>query len=55
MMTLKTVQTDMGKFLDFNAIYAEYFSTHRPARAAIAVSALPKGGCVEIKCTAAVG
>jgi 2-iminobutanoate/2-iminopropanoate deaminase len=47
--------TDMGKFLDFNAIYAEYFSTHRPARAAIEVSALPKGGCVEIKCTAVVG
>ncbi|MBC2711587.1 MAG: RidA family protein [Desulfosarcina sp.] len=47
--------TDMGKFLDFNAIYAEYFSDHRPARAAIEVSALPKGGCVEIKCTALVG
>jgi len=47
--------TDMGKFLDFNAIYAEYFSTHKPARAAIEVSALPKGGCVEIKCTAVVG
>ena len=24
--------TDMGGFADFNAIYAEYFSTHRPAR-----------------------
>ena len=47
--------TDMGKFADFNAIYAEYFSTHKPARAAIEVSALPKGGCVEIKCTAVVG
>ena len=47
--------TDMGKFADFNAIYGEYFSTHKPARAAIEVSALPKGGCVEIKCTAVVG
>ncbi len=47
--------TDMGKFLEFNAIYGEYFSTHKPARAAIEVSALPKGGCVEIKCTAVVG
>lgn len=47
--------TDMGNFLDFNAIYAEYFSAHKPARAAIEVSALPKGGCVEIKCTALVG
>ena len=47
--------TDMGGFADFNAIYAEYFSAHRPARAAIEVSALPKGGVVEIKCTAVVG
>jgi 2-iminobutanoate/2-iminopropanoate deaminase len=47
--------TDMGKFADFNAVYAEYFSAHKPARAAIEVSALPKGGCVEIKCTALVG
>jgi 2-iminobutanoate/2-iminopropanoate deaminase len=47
--------TDMGKFADFNAIYATYFATHKPARAAIEVSALPKGGCVEIKCTAVAG
>ena len=47
--------TDMGKFADFNAIYAEYFATHKPARAAVEVSALPKGGCVEIKCTALAG
>lgn len=47
--------TDMGRFAELNAIYAEYFSDHRPARAAIEVSALPKGGCVEIKCTAVVG
>ena len=46
--------TDMGMFLEFNAIYAEYFSAHKPARAAIEVSALPKGGCVEVKCTALV-
>jgi 2-iminobutanoate/2-iminopropanoate deaminase len=47
--------TDMGTFLEFNAIYAEYFSAHKPARAAIEVSALPKGGCVEIKCSGLVG
>ena len=47
--------TDMGQFADFNAIYAEYFNAHKPARAAIGVSALPKGACVEIKCTAMVG
>ena len=42
--------TDMGKFAEFNAIYETYFSAHRPARAVIEVSALPKGACVEIKC-----
>ena len=47
--------TDMGKFAAFNAIYAEYFTAHKPARAAIEVGALPKGACVEIKCTAVVG
>ena len=47
--------TDMGQFVAFNGIYAEYFAAHKPARAAIEVSALPKGGCVEVKCTAVVG
>ena len=42
--------TDMGDFVEFNGIYEKYFSQHRPARAAIEVSALPKGGLVEIKC-----
>jgi len=46
--------TDMARFADFNAIYAKYFSARPPARAVIEVSALPKGGCVEIKCTALV-
>ncbi len=44
--------TDMGNFADFNTIYQEYFSEHRPARAVVAVAALPKGACVEIKCIA---
>lgn len=47
--------TDMGQFSEFNAVYAEFFSAHKPARAAIEVSALPKGGLVEIKCTARIG
>ncbi len=46
--------TDMSRFMDFNAVYTEYFSSHRPARAVIEVSALPKGAFVEIKCTALV-
>ena len=46
---------DMGRFADLNAIYAEYFSAHKPARAAVQVAALPLGGLVEFKCTAVVG
>jgi len=42
--------TDMRDFVEFNGIYEEYFSEHRPARAAIEVNALPKGGLVEVKC-----
>ena len=44
--------TDMGKFADLNTIYAEYFSDHKPARAAIEVAGLPLGGLVEFKCIA---
>ena len=42
--------TDMGKFAEFNQICQEYFNTHRPARAVVEVSALPKGALVELKC-----
>jgi 2-iminobutanoate/2-iminopropanoate deaminase len=44
--------TDIGDFAVFNGIYQEYFAEHRPARAVVEVSALPKGACVEIKCIA---
>jgi len=44
--------TDMGKFADLNAIYAAYFTEHKPARAAIEVAGLPLGGLVEFKCIA---
>lgn len=44
--------THMGNFSTFNGIYQQFFSDHRPARAAVEVSALPKGGCIEIKCMA---
>ncbi|CCO24327.1 RidA family protein [Maridesulfovibrio hydrothermalis] len=46
--------TSMEDFATVNNVYAEYFSSHKPARAAIEVSALPKGGLVEIKCIAAI-
>lgn len=44
--------TDMARFGDLNAIYVEYFSDHKPARAAIEVAGLPLGGLVEFKCVA---
>ncbi|ACS79775.1 RidA family protein [Maridesulfovibrio salexigens] len=46
--------TDMNDFAKVNEVYSEYFASHKPARAAIEVSGLPKGGLVEIKCIAAI-
>jgi 2-iminobutanoate/2-iminopropanoate deaminase len=40
--------TDFANFQALNTIYAEYFGDHKPARTTVAVSALPKGGAVEI-------
>ena len=39
--------TDMSDFFRFNQIMSEYFSEPYPARAAVQVVALPKGGLVE--------
>ena len=44
--------TDMARFSSFNAIYEKVFSTHKPARALVEVSALPRAALVEIKCVA---
>ncbi len=52
MLAVDVFVTDMGKFADLNAIYSEFFSNHKPARAAIEVAALPLGGLVELKCVA---
>ena len=43
---------DINDFVEFNGIYESYFTDHKPARAVVEVSALPKGGRVEIKCIA---
>ena len=40
--------TDLANFQTLNAIYAERFGDHRPARTTVQVSALPKGSLVEI-------
>lgn len=40
--------TDLANFQALNAIYAEAFGDHKPARTTVEVSALPKGAAVEI-------
>ena len=44
---------NMGDFGTVNEIYAAYFGGHKPARSCVEVSALPKGGLVEIEAIAA--
>ena len=39
---------DMGTFNEMNAVYAEHFGDHRPARATVQAAALPKSVDVEI-------
>ena len=43
---------DMSYFADMNKVYATYFEGEYPARAAVAVKALPKDALVEIECIA---
>jgi len=45
---------DMNDFAKVNAIYAAWLGEHRPARATVAVAALPLGAKVEMDLTAAV-
>ena len=40
---------NMGDFGKVNVIYEAFFGGHRPARSCVEVSALPKGGLVEIE------
>lgn len=46
---------DMADFAAVNAVYARHMGEHRPARATVAVAALPRGARVEIDCIATVG
>ena len=41
--------TDLGQFATVNAVYAEAFGDHKPARSTIEVAALPAGALVEIE------
>ena len=45
---------DMADFSRVNEVYARFFADHRPARATVAVSALPKGARVEIDAIAEI-
>ena len=44
---LGVFMTDMTNFARFNQIMGEYFTEPYPARTAIQVAGLPKGGVVE--------
>ena len=46
--------TDMDDFAAINTVYANAFGTHRPARACVEVSRLPKNVRVEIDAIAVV-
>jgi 2-iminobutanoate/2-iminopropanoate deaminase len=39
---------DLANFQALNAIYAEYFGDHKPARSTVGVAQLPRGAAVEI-------
>jgi 2-iminobutanoate/2-iminopropanoate deaminase len=41
--------TDIGQFATVNAVYADAFGDHRPARSTVQVAALPGGAEVEIE------
>ena len=45
---------DMGEFAEMNAVYAEFFTTDKPARSTVEVSRLPRDVRVEIDCIAII-
>jgi 2-iminobutanoate/2-iminopropanoate deaminase len=45
----------IGDYADMNRAYVEVFGSHRPARAAVAVAALPMDALVEIEAWAYTG
>lgn len=44
--------TSIAGFADVNEVYGSHFVEHKPARATVEVSNLPKGAKVEIDCIA---
>jgi 2-iminobutanoate/2-iminopropanoate deaminase len=47
--------TDLADFAEMNAVYAEAFGDHRPARSTVQVAALPKSVRIEIDVIAVRG
>lgn len=45
---------NIEEFGKMNSVYSEFFSSEYPARSAVQVAALPKGGLVEIEAVALV-
>ncbi len=45
---------DLSDFDIVNKIYGEYFKNHKPARATVEVSNLPKGALIEIEAIAGI-
>ncbi len=45
---------DLREFSRMNAVYAEFFPTHPPARSTVQVAALPKDCAVEIEAIAVI-
>ena len=43
---------DLGEFARMNAVYAEFFTEHPPARSTVQVAAIPLGARVEIEAVA---
>lgn len=43
---------NMGDFQKINAVYADFFGEHKPARALVEVSGLPKDAVIEIEAVA---
>jgi 2-iminobutanoate/2-iminopropanoate deaminase len=43
---------DMNDFVEFNGVYAEYFTGAPPARVTVGVAGLPKGARLEVECIA---
>jgi len=46
---------DLNDFQAMNAVYEQAFGDHKPARATVEVSKLPRGVRVEIECIASEG